>query len=302
MQIVTDGGIDLPQQLLDELNIHFVPLNIQLSGKSYQSGIDLTPPEFYRMLMATQDMPTTSTPSAGEFAELYRKLAKDDPEILSIHISSGLSGTFNVAQQAAEMVPEARITFFDTKTLSAAQNWQVETAARMAKLGVDLEKIMAWLKQIQQKTRTFYTLPDLKYLIHGGRINHIKGLLASALRITPLIEVSREDGKYYEIGKKRTFRRAVEEIVNKMEKVHPFGSSLRVQIAHAENPEGEEMLIALINERYDCEWIASGSIAPALGAHTGPGLVGAAFSLLSDFPVFAQEIKMPFNYTTVQVT
>ena len=301
MQIVTDGGIDLPRETLEELNIHFVPLNIELAGKSYKSGVDLTPPEFYRLLAETQEMPNTATPSPGEFANLYRELAKDDPEILSIHISSGLSGTFNVAQQAADMVPEARITFFDTKTLSASQNWQVETAAKMIKLGVEFEKIMAWLKQIQQKTQTFYTLPDLKYLIHGGRISHIKGLLASALKIAPLIEVSREDGKYYEIGKKMTFKKAVGEIVNKMGKVHPFGSSLRVQIAHAENPEGEEMLKALIDARYDCDWVPSGSIAPALGAHTGPGLVGAAFTLLSDFPIFAQEITMPFNHSAVQV-
>ena len=301
MQIVTDGGIDLPRELLEELNIHFVPLNIQLDGKSYKSGVNLTPPEFYRLLAETQKMPTTSTPSPGEFAELYRKLAKDDPEILSIHISSGLSGTFNVAQQAADMVPEARITYFDTKTLSAAQNWHVEVAARMAKLGVELEKIMAWLKQIQQSTRTIYTLPDLKYLINGGRINHITGLLASALKITPLIEVSQKDGKYYEVGKKRTFKHAVEEIVSKMGKIHPFGSSLRTQIAHAENPEGEEMLIKLVNEHYECEWVESGSIAPALGAHTGPGLVGVAFSLLSNFPVFAQEIDMPFNHSAVSI-
>ena len=132
MQIVTDSGTDLwlPAEQAAELNIHIVPLRVTLEGKSYREDVDIQPQEFYRLLEATEALPTTSQPSAGDFADLYRKLAETDPEILSIHMTSGLSGTFNSAQAGAKLVPEANITLVDTKTLSAAAGWQVEAAAR----------------------------------------------------------------------------------------------------------------------------------------------------------------------------
>jgi len=121
MQIVTDSGTDTPFTPLQmrEFNVHVVPLTVTLGGKSYREGIDINPDEFYDLLDTAEDLPVTSQPSAGEFALVYRELAKTDPDILSIHISSGLSGTVNAAQAGAEMVPEARVTVVDTKTLSS---------------------------------------------------------------------------------------------------------------------------------------------------------------------------------------
>ena len=131
MQIVTDSGTDLglsPEQAA-ELNIHVVPLIVTLEGKSYREGVDIQPDEFYGLLAATDSLPITSQPSAGDFAETYQRLVTTDPDILSIHMTSGLSGTFNAAQAGAKLVPEANITHVDTKTLSAAAGWQVEAAA-----------------------------------------------------------------------------------------------------------------------------------------------------------------------------
>jgi DegV family protein with EDD domain len=127
MQIVTDSGIDriLPPEQMAALDIHAVPLVVTLDGVSYREDVDIQPDEFYRLLATTDSLPTTSQPSAGAFAETYRRLAATDPDILSIHMSSGLSGTFNAAQAGAELVPEANITLVDTKTLSAAAGWQV---------------------------------------------------------------------------------------------------------------------------------------------------------------------------------
>jgi len=132
MKIVTDSGTDLslsPEQLA-ELNINVVPLIVTLEGETYREGVDIVPDAFYRLLETTQHFPSTSQPSVGSFSELYRRIAVTDPDILSIHMSSGLSGTFSVAQAAAKLVPEANVTHVDTKTLSAAAGWQVEAAAR----------------------------------------------------------------------------------------------------------------------------------------------------------------------------
>lgn len=133
MQIVTDSAADLaPSQIMD-LPIHMVPLRLSLCGKTYIGGKDISYAQFYQMLSETDEFPQTSQASVCGFAETYRSVAKEDPEILSIHISSGLSGTINAAKTAAAMVPEARITFWDSKTLSAAMGWQVQAAALMAK-------------------------------------------------------------------------------------------------------------------------------------------------------------------------
>jgi DegV family protein with EDD domain len=135
MQIVTDSGTDLclsPEQAA-ELNIHVVPLVVTLDGKSYREGVDIEPEEFYSLLAASDSLPTTSQFSMGDFAEAYRRLAAADPDILSIHISSGLSGTVNAAEIGAALVPDANVTVVDTKTLSAAAGRQVEAAARALK-------------------------------------------------------------------------------------------------------------------------------------------------------------------------
>jgi DegV family protein with EDD domain len=225
-------------------------------------------------------MPTTSLPSPGEFAEMYRERAKTDPDILSVHISSGLSGTYNAAVKGAEMVQEANVTLVDTKTLSGAEGWQVEAAARAIKAGWPVEQITALLKKISDATDTVYTLPELKWLIHGGRISHIKGLLANMLNIKPIIGVEKIQGKYEQMGQARTIKKAIHAIGDVIAKKHEIGSKLRVQVMHAQNPEGANLLRQRIGDLFDCKWLPDGPIAPVLGAHTGPGLVGAAFGKL----------------------
>jgi len=280
MQIVTDSGADLsltPEQMA-ELNIHVVPLVVTLEGRSYREGVDIQPEEFYRLLAATESLPSTSQPSAGEFAAVYRRLAETDPDILSIHISSGLSGTINAARAGAASVPEANVTVVDTKTLSAAAGWQVEAAARAAKAGWSKEEIIALMERIGEASDSLYTLKELRYLIHGGRISHMKGLLASVLNIKPLIGVEKEGGTYVQLGQVRSFKRAVRGLVALMAEQHAPGSALRVQVLHAHNPEGAAMLREEVDRRFDCAWLPLGSISLVLGAHTGPSMVGVAYA------------------------
>ena len=285
MQIVTDSGTDLslsPEQMA-ELNIHVMPLVVTLGGKSYRESVDIQPEEFYSLLAAADDLPTTSQPPAGDFAEAYRRLADTDPDILSIHITSGLSGTFNAAKAGAEMVPEANVTHVDTKTLSAAAGWQVEAAARAAKAGWPRDKILALLERIGKASDSIYTLKELKYLIHGGRIGHMKGLIASILNIKPLIGVEKVNGTYVQMGQVRTFRRAVRGLVDLVAKQHAPGSALRVQVLHAYNPEGAAMLRQQVGRRFDCTWRPVGPMSLVLGAHTGPSMVGVAYAPLAAF-------------------
>lgn len=284
MQIVSDRGMDLSaQQMIGLDNLHLVPLLLTLDGKTYRSGEDIQPEEFYRLLEATDSFPTTSQPSAGDFADVYRRLAGRDPDILSIHISSGLSGTLNAARAGARLVPEANVTLIDTKTLSAAQGWQVEAAAHALKAGWSKGRILELLERIEAATDTVFTLDDLKYLIHGGRISHIKGLLASVLHIKPLIGVEKPDGKYGQRGQARTFSKALKAIADVITRRHPPGSALRMQVMHAHNPEGAAALREHLDGLFRCTWLPVGPIAPVLGAHTGPSLVGVAYAPMAVF-------------------
>jgi DegV family protein with EDD domain len=275
MQILTDRACDLSAEQLNGLRLNFVPMRLTLDGKSYSSGEDLTSTEFYELLEKTDGFPTTSQPSAGDFAELYRAMAKTDPDILSIHISSGLSGTLNSARAAAQMVPEANVTFWDTKTLSCPEAWQVEFTARALQQGWALERIFRHLETIQQKCEGMYTLDTLKYLIHGGRISHMKGLLASVLKIRPVIGVDKENGKYFTMGQERTMKRALQKIVDLIAGMYPEGMQLRLQLLHGKNPESLEILRELLTERFqNILWTPTATVGPILGAHTGAGLVG----------------------------
>ena len=285
MQIVTDSGTDIvfPAERMTELNIHVVPLVVTLDGKSYREGVDIQPGEFYSLLAATDGLPTTSQPSAGDFAETYRRLAATDPDILSIHMTAGLSGTVNSARAGAELVPEANVTVVDTKTLSAAAGWQVAAADRAVKAGWSKEQILPALERIGAASDSAYTLKELEFLIHGGRISHMKGLIASVLNLKPLIGVEKVGGTYVQLGQVRTFKRAVKGLVNLILKQHAPGSKLRVQVLYSHNPEGADLLREQVDARFDCTWLPVGPMSLVLGAHTGPSMVGIAFAPLETF-------------------
>jgi DegV family protein with EDD domain len=288
MQILTDPAMDLTNEQAQGLNLHSIPLRITLNGKTYRSGVDIQPEQFYELLANTDNFPTTSMPSSGEFAEKYREMAKTDPEILSIHISSGLSGTLNAARLGVQLVPEAKVTLIDTKTLSCPMGWQVQAAALALKKKWDISRIKELLSKINLHTEAMFTLPTLKYLIHGGRISHIKGLLGSILNIKPIIGVEKDRGTYVQLGQDMTLKKSILKIIDRISRLFPPSTHLRVQPLHAINPEGVQFLMDELNKRFKVFWEAATPIAPVLGAHTGPGLVGCAVGNMEDFkPVLA---------------
>lgn len=283
MQIVTDHGMDLAPSQKKGLNLHLVPLQITLDGKTYQGGKDLTSEEFYALLQDAEGLPTTSQPSPSDFANLYRKLAEEDPEILSVHISSGLSGTMNSARLGAEMVPEAHVTLVDSKTLSCPFGWQVEGAAHALQAGWPLDKILSYLEVIRTQSNAYYTLGSLKYLVHGGRISHIKGLMAAVLNIKPIIAVDKDTGKYVDVAKERTLKRAIQRIATTVVQRYGEGARVRIQLLHGQNPEGVEELRQALQGQLECHFDPTVAIAPVLGAHTGPSLVGLSAGPLDIF-------------------
>ncbi len=284
MQIVTDSGADLSQSQIEGLPIHFLPLRITLGDKNFTSGIGASNSEFYKALSETDEYPKTSQVSAGEFAALYAKVAARDPNILSIHISSGLSGTLNSAKVGAAMVPEANITFWDSKTLSAAQGWQVQAAGLAIKKGWPMEKILERLSLIRDQVEGMFTMKEMRYLIHGGRISQLKGLMATVLNIKPIIAVEHIGGTYINAGQEMTFKRAVQKMIQIDEGI--FGGQagpIRAQIVHGECPEGVRMLQEKAGEHLNLKFEEVVPVAPALGAHVGASLTGIIMGPVSLF-------------------
>jgi DegV family protein with EDD domain len=280
MHIVTDSGCDLnlTAEERQDLGIHVVPLTVTLGKESYQEGPQLDAASFYSKLDSGGVLPTTSQPSAGMFAEVYRTLAKTSKSILSIHISSGLSGTMNSALAGAKEVPEADVTFFDTKNLSVGSGWMVEAAARAIKAGWAKERVLPFLDRIRASTETIFTLKELKYLIHGGRISHIKGLLATVLDIKPIIGVGKEDGKYTQLGQARTISSAVQTLAGIMQKRLSAPGPYRGQVVHGLNPEGAADLQKAVSEQLACYWLPVSRLSLVLAAHTGRSLIGAVLA------------------------
>lgn len=275
MKIVTDCAADLQPEEVKQYDITVAPLYIQFPEGEVNSD-EMTPDQFYDRLerMAPQ-IPTTAQPSAGIFAELYRKLGATNDEIVSIHISSGLSGTIQSARLGMQNVPNVVIHLVDAMTLSGGERFQVLAAALAARAGKSKEFILDRLAKIREATEVIYTLETLEYLQRGGRIGRVQALAGMLLKIKPIISVDRKDGKYSTVGKERTVQKALEAIT---EHIHTlYGNQpLWVSVLHGRFAEQAEKLAELMRDRVNIAKLEILRISPVLGVHTGPGIVGLA--------------------------
>ncbi len=275
MKIVTDCAADLPLEELVQLGITQVPLYIQFPEGEVNSA-DITADEFYDRLEAMRpEIPTTAMPSTGYFADLYTKLAETGEKILSIHVSSGLSGTINAARMGAEQVMHfAQTHIWDSMTLSGGQRFQVLAATLAARAGWELEKITARLAEIRAHTEVIFTLETLEYLARGGRIGRVQALAGSLLKLKPVIHVAHADGKYSTVAKSRTVSACLELIGKHLEGLYK-DESLWVTVMHGRFADAAQSLSTLLQGRLNIKKLENLRISPVLGVHTGPGIVGA---------------------------
>ena len=275
MKIVTDCAADLPAEELKALDITQAPLYIQFPGGEVNSA-DLTADEFYDRLEAMRpEIPSTAQPSTGIFAEIYRKLAETSKQILSIHISSGLSGTINSARMGGEGIEDADVTSVDTMTLSGGERFQVLAAALAVKAGWGVKAILERLNKIREHTEVIYTLETLDYLARGGRIGRVQALMGSVLKIKPVIHVDHTDGKYSTIAKARTVPQGLGLIVDHLADM--YGAiPVWATVLHGRLASGADSLANSLHEKLNVKKMEVLRISPVLGVHTGPGIVGAA--------------------------
>ena len=275
MKIITDCAADMPAEELEKLGIVQAPLFIQFPEGEVNSA-DITADDFYNRLEAMRpQIPTTAMPSTGLFAEMYRKMAQAGEKILSIHISSGLSGTINSARAGGEQAkPEADVSFWDTMTLSGGERFQVMAAALASKAGWAMDAIKSRLEKIREKTEVIYTLDTLEYLARGGRIGRVKAIAGALLNLKPVIRVD-TDGKYSTVTTGRTLTKSMTAITDYL--LEKYGKTpLWVTVLHGRFADKADALTEELKQKLNIGKLEVMRISPVLGVHTGPGIVGAA--------------------------
>jgi DegV family protein with EDD domain len=274
IRIVTDSTADLPTSLVEEFGITIVPLQVNFADQSFRDGVDLTPSEFYDKLRAAPTMPTTSQPSVGAFVEAYEGLAREADGILSIHLSSALSGTYNSAILAREAFARTcPIEVVDSRQASLGIGLITIACARLARQGASLAALTDHARRLSQSTHTLFLVETLEYLQRGGRIGRAAAFLGTLLSVRPMLLI--EEGEVRPFEKVRTRSKGIDRLVQFVES---FDNVDSVGILQGTTPEDIEPLIRRIETRVPRERIIVGQVGAVIGTHTGPGVLGIVVS------------------------
>ena len=273
--LVTDSTASLPPELAEQLNIHVIPAQVIFAGQTYRDGIDLTSAEFYEKLRAAPELPTTSQPSAGDFAKLYRSLSEEADAIISIHVSEHLSGTLASANTAKSTLDGVRIEIIDSRSVSLGLGLIVMAAARAISAGKSVEEIVMLVKDIIPKMNIVFVPETLKYLAKGGRIGGASALLGTVLQIKPVLCI--EDGRIEVQEKVRSVKRARLRLIEIMQERMESAKEIHAAILHADCQADAEIMREMVAKRLDCAELYVNELGSSVGTHAGPGTMGIAF-------------------------
>jgi len=271
--VVTDSTAYLPDELVEGYGIHVVPLYVVLAGHSGREGSDIAPGDVARALGVRGQSVSTSRPTPGDFVAAYRRALDEGADrLVSVHLSSKLSGTWDAARLAASQVGEHIVTVVDTRSAAMGAGFAVLAAARSAAAGADPATVARTAQEIAESTRTFFVVDTLEYLRRGGRIGSAAAVLGSALAVKPVLHV--QDGRVVPLEKVRTTARALNRLVQRAVEVAGQGP-VSVAIHHLAAAEKAERLAAEIRDRLpQLRELHVSELGAAIGAHVGPGAVG----------------------------
>jgi len=267
--IVTDSTADLPAPLIKSRGITIVPLTLNFEGRSLLDGVDIRPSEFYRKLPNATTHPTTSQPSAGRFAETYAQLLADHADVVSIHISEKLSGTYASAVQGAQMTDPKRVHVIDSQLVSMSLGLVTLAATEMAARGASAEAVTEKVTGMRELVQTYFSVATLEFLRRGGRIGRASALLGSVLQVKPVLCI--RDGLVTPLERVRTFDRALNRIVELTREVDR-GKGLCVIVGHGDAEADAERVARELEPV--AETLMIQPLGPVVGAHAGPGVVG----------------------------
>lgn len=277
--VVTDSTSNIPPQLLNGNHVKLVPLQVIWGHSIYRDGVDIQPDEFYERLAKDPVNPSTSQATPEEFKKMYASLIDQGYDILSLHISSKLSGTIDSAYQAKRAFPGARITIVDSLTTSMALGFQVLAVSRMAEMGATLNECRVVAEKAVIHTGVFFTVSTLEYLRRGGRIGSAAALMGTVLNLKPILQL--KDGLVEAVEKVRTLNKAIDRMLDLVEKEigHNSGPIRLAAVQAGSIQEGQALLDSAL-KRFSSTVVTDAVVAgisPVIGTHAGPGTLGLAY-------------------------
>jgi DegV family protein with EDD domain len=273
IHLVTDSTAYLPPDTIKQYDVHTVSLKVIVGDQTYDEEGGITKAEFFRLLADVATTPTTSQPSAGEFIECYEQLIGDEDEIISIHISAGLSGTVPNALAAAQEVAPGRIHVVDSRTTAVGLMIMVVAAGKAIAAGRSCPEILSMLERMIDESCIYFSVDTLEYLHKGGRIGTASKWLGTLLNIKPVLYL--REGKIEPLDKVRTTKKARARILDEVEQVVGQRPA-HVAVAHIRAEEAAQELAERARERLNCASMYISEIGPTIGTHVGPGTLGLA--------------------------
>ncbi|SEF50390.1 EDD domain protein, DegV family [Caloramator fervidus] len=272
--IVTDSTADIPKSIVEENNIVIVPLTVTYRGKTYKDGVDLSTEELVKFLNESDELPKTSQVNPNEFYNVYKKLLDEGKEIISIHLSSGISGTYQSALIAKQMLNTNKIYVIDGKAVSFGTGLLVLEALKMIKDNRPAQEIAQTLEELSKKVKVAFLVDDIEYIKKGGRLSGAQAVIAKLLNIKPIIHM--QDGKLYVYDKVRGLKKAIERIFEYLEEMDvdvekPIGVGTISYIEEVED------LCIKIKEKYNTQQINKFIAGTVVATYSGPGVIGVVF-------------------------
>jgi fatty acid kinase fatty acid binding subunit len=271
VKVVTDSTADIPAHLVAELGISVIPTYVIFGTETYRDGVDLTRQQFYRKLSASRTIPTTAAPPPAVYEQVYRRLADETEEILSIHLLSRYSGLYSSAALAASNVSEARIEVIDSGQVTMGYGWMVVAAAEAARRGETLEGIRALVEGMKPRSRVLAILDTFEYLYRGGRVGWVRSMIGTVLRIKPMIEVRL--GEVQLVERARTLERSAARLLERVRALEPLERAI---VLHANAADTAERLADQLQAILPAWDRLIDQAGVTIATHTGPGAVGIA--------------------------
>jgi len=270
VKVVTDSTSDIPPQVLKDLDITVVPIYVVFGENTYRDRVDIGEEEFYNRLCQDSVHPTTSVPSPKDFADAYSKLTKETDEIISIHLTSKESGTFNAARLAKDLIgPQCRIEVIDSLSVSMGSGMLAIAAAQQAKAGKRMEDIIPMIRRSVPLTRILIMVDTLKYVVRGGRIGRPQGVLGNALGVRPMLTMKEGDLKL--TGLVRTRAKGIDRLFDFAVKPPVLKEAA---VSYTTDRKDAEALADRISKTFPSAPVYVTRVGPALGTHAGPGAMG----------------------------
>jgi DegV family protein with EDD domain len=270
--LVADSVCDLPKEIIAKFDIHIVPIYIKFGDVVYRDGIDITPNDVYHKLKDNGLVASTSSPSPGDFQQVFQKIADKFETILTITISSKLTAVFQNACIARTLFPKKDIRVFDSGLASIAEGFLIMEVAKAIKKGLKIDEIVVLLERIKEKIKIFATVDVLKYLYRSGRVPALKALLGSTLKIKPILNIQNGEVKLLAkiVSRAASINYLCKQVIDLFKNQVP----VRIAIIHALCEDVAQDIKKRLEKSINCIETMVTEVTPVIGAYVGPGLIG----------------------------